>query len=65
MKLNFKPKTSALNERIIASSAFFKLKEKVRSELSRMPEMTIQRIEKVDITGFSISNSISLERNDI
>lgn len=60
VRMNSKHQSSALNERIIASNAFYKLKQKVRNELARMPGMTIQKVVKVEIRGFSIPNSISL-----
>jgi hypothetical protein len=60
--MNSKPHMSALNERIIASNAFYKLKKKVLSELSRMPGLTIHKVSIVEIRGLRISNSMSLER---
>jgi len=43
-KMNSKPYTSAMNEGIIASNAFYKMKQKVWKELERIPGMTILKV---------------------
>lgn len=60
--MNSKPYTSVMNEGIIASNAFYKMKQKVWKELERMPGMTIQKVQKVEIKGLSIPDSIGLEK---
>lgn len=42
--MNSKPYTSAMNEGIIASNAFYKMKQKVLKELERAPELAIQKV---------------------
>jgi hypothetical protein len=61
MKINSKPSTSAINERIIASNAFYKLKKMVLDELEKLPNISILSVKKFELKGLSVPNTIKLD----